>query len=752
MKKLFVLLISLAIVTLNLTGQEFIRELDIPVYENDEELRNPWAGGLNYLQYSKIDLNGDDQEDLFIFDRCSNKVLTFRNDAEEAGEINYKYAPEYESQFPSGLKNWVLLRDYNCDGLKDIFTSGSGGIKLFEHSVIGEEMIFTEVYEFLIPAVYNFQTPYEAPVYNIAVDLPHIGDIDEDGDIDILTFSDGSLSVFYYINNASDMGRCDTMAMELANRCYGFFSESSESNAISLEHECSFNVVNPRAYETEFSKTELHTKDGLHTGGTLLSIETNGDGYPELVVGDITNDSLIMLTNSSSVQGPDSMVLQSSDFPASFSDSEKIDFYEFPGAYHEDFNNDGIRDIASSSFSTFNSLDDLSSWLYLNEGTEEFPNFVLSKKEWLQDEMLEHGTNSFPVIFDFNSDGLGDLVIGHRKTITNATESRAGLRLYENIGSLENPEFSLRDENWLEIDQLNLENVYPTFGDLDADGDMDMLLGESTGKVHYFENTAGAGATVELSLTIASIEDAFGEDVDPGQDVIPQLLDIDEDGLLDLIIGEQWGNLNFYKNTGSAEEFQFELIDDEFGAVWVDNILGALGNNTPHFYRDVNNQWRLLTGNEVGSIHRWSNIGGNLTGEFERTDIILGGINDGQYSSPFLYDINGDGFLDLFNGNERGGVTLYLGQFIDEVSEVIVKVPSVNIFPNPSEGIVKIEFKEGEEPNELYVYNILGERVQSITVMKASFELDLSNHSSGLYTLVGLFENGSLKIGKVIRK
>ncbi len=107
----------------------------------------------------------------------------------------------------------------------------------------------------------------------------------------------------------------------------------------------------------------------------------------------------------------------------------------FQDAYHEDVNNDGVRDLISSPFSRFSSIDDFSSWLYLNEGTDENPNFILEKKDWLQDEMLEHGTNAMPVIFDYNSDGLGDLVIGNKETIYTATESEASLRLYENIGT-----------------------------------------------------------------------------------------------------------------------------------------------------------------------------------------------------------------------------------------------------------------------------------------------------------------------------
>ena len=85
----------------------------------------PWAGGLNATQYNNLDLDGDNKEDLVLFDRTANKPITLIN---EGGR--YTYAPQYEKLFPS-LTNWLLLRDFNCDGKKDIFTGDILGISVF---------------------------------------------------------------------------------------------------------------------------------------------------------------------------------------------------------------------------------------------------------------------------------------------------------------------------------------------------------------------------------------------------------------------------------------------------------------------------------------------------------------------------------------------------------------------------------------------------------------------------------------------
>src|SRR5687767_8748421 len=117
----------------------------IDVYESAVLQKYAWVGGLDYAQFSNIDLNFDGTEDLFVFDRTNNKVLTFIQNG-TPGTPDWLYAPVYESKFPEYknsyneyedeqfLFNWVLLVDYNCDGKKDIFAARSGGIKVFTNT------------------------------------------------------------------------------------------------------------------------------------------------------------------------------------------------------------------------------------------------------------------------------------------------------------------------------------------------------------------------------------------------------------------------------------------------------------------------------------------------------------------------------------------------------------------------------------------------------------------------------------------
>ena len=122
------------------SSQFFSLEQDntIQVIQNNDTLLNPWTGGFNAAQISKIDLNNDQIEDLFVFDRSSNKVITFLYENNQ-----FIYAPEFEKYFPKNLSNWVLLRDYNNDGKKDIFSYISGGIGVWKNTSNSNEISFT---------------------------------------------------------------------------------------------------------------------------------------------------------------------------------------------------------------------------------------------------------------------------------------------------------------------------------------------------------------------------------------------------------------------------------------------------------------------------------------------------------------------------------------------------------------------------------------------------------------------------------
>ena len=91
MKSLFSILFVL--VTFIVQAQ-FTYELNqnIEVEVDGKRITLPWAGGLNSVQVNTIDLNGDTKQDLVLFDRTANKLITLLNQSNE-----YVVAPEYEA-------------------------------------------------------------------------------------------------------------------------------------------------------------------------------------------------------------------------------------------------------------------------------------------------------------------------------------------------------------------------------------------------------------------------------------------------------------------------------------------------------------------------------------------------------------------------------------------------------------------------------------------------------------------------------
>ncbi len=721
----FIALFLILIVPLSGYNQDFIRAFDIPVIEEAQALRNAWAGGLNFVQYSTIDLNFDDVDDLFLFDRAGEKVLTFISTLDDQNEYYYSYDPSYESIFPEGLRHWVVLRDYNCDGLKDIFTHRFAGIAVYEQVVSGDQIDFELTYS-PISCHYGYEDPYDAPIYNVFNDLPAITDMDNDGDIDILSFSPTARTIHYYINNASDIGRCDTLIMELANACYGFVSESQTNDAISIGVNCQENVVNVRSQGSS-----------VHLGGTLSSFDTNGDGLNELFIGDSTSERMMMLTNGESSQGLDSMIVNEGNFPANISATPGIAFYQFPGIYNEDFNNDEVLDLASSSFHAFGAQDDESSWLYYNEGTNDAPEYVLQTNSWLQEEMIEHGTNSYPILADYDGDGLQDLIVGNKYTVLNNDLTHSNLRLYRNTGSVSAPQFELEDEDWLELSLRDYRDMYPAFGDMDGDLDLDFVFGEASGKLNYLENQSGAVGVFDYPEDPVFLQ-YNGDDLDIGQNAKLQLIDLDEDGLLDLVIGELAGNLNYYRNIGSETDPEFSLESENLGGVVIDDDEFE-ANSIPFFYKDAADSWNLVVGSKNGHLQRYSGISNNLLGTYTRIDQSLFSDIAGEFSAPCAYDINNDGYHDLFIGNIRGGISFYTGQFFDGITEQEAR-SSLNIYPNPTSGIIQLDLssvKGVPSPGNLFVFNSIGQKieVEMTWVTNKSVQIDFRSFSKGIYML-----------------
>ena len=612
-----ILLFTLFVITNNICYSQinFTNNNDVTVFKNGQELQNPWAGGLNFCQFSKIDLNLDGINDLFIFDksgkngtRNGNKKVPFLFDL---NTNSYTYAPEYINSFPE-LSDWVLLVDYNQDAKSDIFTSFNSSIALYTNNS-------DDVLSFNFTKILTSDAGF-GPInlYVSGSDIPAIVDVDGDEDIDILTFNPAGSHVYYHENKSIQMfGNSDSINLIRSDECWGKFQEDFSTNSVTLDLDENCNEIDDGG------------RSARHSGSTLLAFDINPSKNQslELLLGDLTYDNMVMLFNDGTPE--ESLIIdQDLNFP---SYNQPINLTKFPGAFYLDVNNDDLKDLIISPNGVNVSENHKNILLYQNTGINEDGEIQFSfiENDFLVKTMIDVGSNATPIFQDLNNDNLHDLIIANKGYFDNGNYN-SSLSMFENIGTIENPIFNFVTDDFANLSEIlglspSIQALHPTFGDINNDGNIDMILGDNNGELYLFEND---GSTLSNWPTFSDYELL---NIDVGSFATPQLVDLNRDGLLDLIIGERMGidngvynGINYYQNTGSVTNPQFEDYTPELPSGELDEnqneiIIKSLGGihladpvyltayTAPQIF-ELNNKYYLAVGTEQGQISLYNNI------------------------------------------------------------------------------------------------------------------------------------------------
>lgn len=750
LKIILIIIVFIIINTKSNAQINFTRNDSIIVLNTSgDTLKNPWAGGFNSVQFSEIDLNIDGKKDLLVFDRTGNRLSTFIN-LGIPNQVSYKHAPEYIKIFPA-IHDWILLRDYNCDGKMDIFTYGNGGMAAYTNTSTTQLSFVLDTS--LIYSDYNPNGPAQyINLYISSSDIPAIDDIDGDGDLDVLTFSILGSHVEYHKNlSIEKYGDCSHLDFQLKNKCWGFFRENMSNNSVTLDDTCSFNINNP----------ERNSGGNKHAGSTLLTMDVDANNSKDLILGDVSFNNLTLLINGdASPNLTQSYILsQDSAFPKNNISTIAADIEIFPAGFYLDVNNDNIKDLIAAP-NCYNGCKNINNvWFYENNNANNNPNFNFIQNSFLQDGMIEIGEGAHPVFFDYNADGLMDIVVGsygeYNSTISPLFYQSA-LHLYENIGTLSNPVFRLVDADYANISTINLDisnnrptlGLAPTFGDIDGDGDMDMIIGDYNGFIHYFTNTAGVGNTANFVLTTPEYLN-----VDFGNDAVPLLYDLNKDTLLDLIVGKRNGLFSYYKNKGNVTTPNFNYTTDSLGYVKTRRFYDYNGNSNPVFIQD-SGVTRFFSGCFNGYIYEFGNIDGNLTGNFSIVDSAYLNIWEGINSYISMADITNDGHLDMLVGNYSGGVAFFKGDTNKVMIGIKENSPITDflIYPNPTNNLINIDLGNNELQNaSIQLIDLLGKTLISNKVTHQKITLNISDYAQGVYLIKFNNSYGS-KVYKIIKE
>ncbi|MEQ8302727.1 MAG: FG-GAP-like repeat-containing protein [Cyclobacteriaceae bacterium] len=324
-----------------------------------------------------------------------------------------------------------------------------------------------------------------------------------------------------------------------------------------------------------------------------------------------------------------------------------------------DLDNDGDYDIVAGKEYGYIHI-------YKNEGDATTPKFI---KYYALDENASpiYGYGGAPAFADLNGDGDLDLIFGtHDASVdrilyftgnggipgdeTNPLLFTEQIGLWDDVAKTGNPFDGI----------VPGYDITVRFVNFDGDGDFDALIGNNyqgtgTFTINYFKNDGQGNFSLTPGDFITSPSITFSGN----NRTSPELVDLDQDGNLDLITGNQFGALRFFKGNGST-------YVEETGA-W-DPVLKTgnpfdgidRGYQSAPAFVDLDNDGDLdlvlgfhkYYGNEEYPLEYYENEGNAVFNKLEGFDNPFDGVDVGENAVPFFVDADGNGDLDVIIGGK----------------------------------------------------------------------------------------------------
>ncbi|WP_282042934.1 T9SS type A sorting domain-containing protein [Winogradskyella flava] len=333
------------------------------------------------------------------------------------------------------------------------------------------------------------------------------------------------------------------------------------------------------------------------------------------------------------------------------------------------------------------------------------------------------GNASTPVFVDLDNDGDMDLFSGGQS---------GTYKYYKNNGTNNFTEQLGTNNPFNDIDSGSY--TVPTFADIDNDGDLDFIIGKTTGNFNYFNNDgnnnfSGQGGTNSPFTGLSA-----------GEQSSPIFVDLDNDGDLDLVSGNSSGTLPFYLNNGS------NVFTEQTGTNNPFNGIDIGGRSKPTFADlDEDGDLDLIIGENGGTLKYFVNNGNNVFTEQTGTNNPLNGIDVGLWSSPTFVDLDNDGDLDLISGENGGTFKYYTNDGTLSTNSETLDNPELVFYPNPTSKILNIELRTPLK--QINIFNLHGQKI----MQSSSSIIDVSNLSNGLYLIKIEDKNGNTSTKRFVK-
>lgn len=671
----------------SISAQVAFKEIDyIPVSNGTKFLDYPWAGGLNSAQFCDPDLNNDGKRDLIVFEKTENRFLTFIADEDGSYLLQRAYIPHLPP-----VQGWVITKDFNCDGVDDLFTYNNGSIMVYR-GVYHQDTLNFELWS---DGIYYEGSGFPINIYSSFVDRPAIADFDFDGDLDILTFSVSANRMLLYKNMRQEYQLdCDELQFILKDNCWGNVYESGLSPVIDMRDTCDYKFNHGRLVQR-------------HAGSTLEAYDIRNRGVLDVLMGDASLTLVNHLKNNGDRQNA-SILAQDTSFP-SYNVPARL--HSFPLATFIDVNHDGKKDLIVTPFEGLGVDNHENVLLYENISTDTL-KLSFSTSSFMIGEMINAGENSVPTAIDINGDGLKDLIIGG--TFRKSEVQRPVLLYYKNIGTLEYPVFQLEDDNFLNFSSTALTAPHPHAGDIDGDGKIDLLVGTGDGRILFYKNIhAGNGFSSHAPTFIKYLNN----DLDVGQNAAPFVIDIDQDGKKDLFVGEYNGNINWYKNVASSGQIQLEWMTDSVGKISTRTEFLPFGYSSLTI-ADINGDGKqdAIIGGYDNYLHIVYNIQDSLIHKVTPIPLLPNTTAIGRKTTPTFQHFTSHQDGTLLIGLQTGGVrwwSIHPPDYRPVGVKDIINPSQIHIYPNPFHDWIHLDIQTGHHHLKWHMIDMLGRTVLS---------------------------------------
>ena len=585
--------------------------------------------GLSNVGYTAsptfVDIDGDGDLDAFVGNSDGN-TLFFEN----TGSSN---APAFASAStnPFGL---VDVGSNASPAFADI--DGDGDLDAFIGNIAGTTIFFrkagsSSAAAFTATAINPFGF---AGVGGNA--SPAFADIDGDGDLDaFIGNSDGNTIFFRNAGSSSAAAFAAPSANPFDLVDVGFISSPT---FVDIDGDGDLDAFIGNSY----GDTIFFENTGSSTAAAFASALTNPFGLAD--VGDKAKPTFVDIDGDGDL---DAFVGNSYGDTIFFENTGSSSVAAFTGPATNPFGFVGVGGTASPTFADIDGDGDLDAFIgrsdgdtifFENTGSSNAPAFATPSSNPYG--LTDVGLNAKPAFADIDGDGDLDAFIGN---------SDGNTIFFRNTGSSSAAAFAASSANPFGLANVGYDSS-PTFADIDGDGDLDAFIGNSDGNTIFFRNTGSSSA----AAFAASSANPFGL-ANVGYDSSPTFADIDGDGDLDAFIGAGDGNTVFFRNTGSSSAPAFAAPSaNPFG-------LANVGYDSSPTFADIDGDGDLdaFIGAGDGNTVFFRNTGSSSAPAFAAPSANPFGLaNVGYDSSPTFADIDGDGDLDAFIGND-GGDTIF---------------------------------------------------------------------------------------------